>query len=154
MRSKAEAIEQYLLKIISLSEDDMVELRRADLSCRFSCVPSQINYVLNTRFTMQRGYVVESRRGGGGYLRIVKLPIEKEHDFIRRLTDPDVTKISVQESINLVYRLVEEGFLTKSEARMILSVTGSSFLARAHEEKDALRMDLLREMILTKVREK
>ncbi len=154
MGSKAEAIEQYLLKIIELSDDHIVELRRAELSYQFSCVPSQINYVLNTRFTTAQGYVVESRRGGGGYLRIVKVPIEREDDLIKMLADKSKQDLSEQEAKGLVIRLVEEGFFSKTEGRLMLGVLSGGVLARAKEEKDLLRMDLMRAMVLTKLREK
>lgn len=154
MGSKAEAIEQYLLKIIELSDDHIVELRRAELSYQFSCVPSQINYVLNTRFTTAQGYVVESRRGGGGYLRIVKVPIEREDDLIKMLADKNKQDLSEQEAKGLVIRLVEEGFFSKTEGRLMLGVLSGGVLARAKEEKDLLRMDLMRAMVLTKLREK
>jgi transcriptional regulator CtsR len=154
MGSKAEAIEQYLLKSIALSDDHIVELRRAELSYRFSCVPSQINYVLNTRFTTAQGYIVESRRGGGGYLRIVKVPIEREDTLIKMLADENKQDLNEQEGRGLVIRLVEEGFFSKIEGRLMLGVLSSAVLARAKEEKDLLRMDLMRAMVLTKLREK
>lgn len=154
MGSKAEAIEQYLLRIIELSDNNTVELRRADLSLRFSCVPSQINYVLKTRFTTTQGYLVESRRGGGGYLRIVKVPLEQEEDLIRMLADENCQDLSEQEAKGLVVRLLEEGFFGKKEARLMLAVLCSTALERAKEEKDALRMDLMRTMVLAKLREK
>lgn len=154
MGSKAEAIEQYLLKSIALSDDHIVELRRAELSYQFSCVPSQINYVLNTRFTTAQGYIVESRRGGGGYLRIVKVPIEREDTLIKMLADENKQDLNEQEGRGLIIRLVEEGFFSKIEGRLMLGVLSSAVLARAKEEKDLLRMDLMRAMVLTKLREK
>jgi transcriptional regulator CtsR len=143
-----------LLKSIALSDDHIVELRRAELSYRFSCVPSQINYVLNTRFTTAQGYIVESRRGGGGYLRIVKVPIEREDTLIKMLADENKQDLNEQEGRGLVIRLVEEGFFSKIEGRLMLGVLSSAVLARAKEEKDLLRMDLMRAMVLTKLREK
>lgn len=154
MGSKAEAIEQYILKIIALSENQTVELRRVELSSYFCCVPSQINYVLNTRFTTSQGYVVESRRGGGGYLRIVKVPIEKEDDLIKMLADGNKQDLSEQEAKGLIARLVEDEFYSKSEGKLMLGALTGSSLDRAKEQKDALRMDLMRAMVLAKLREK
>ncbi|QRN85047.1 CtsR family transcriptional regulator [Clostridia bacterium] len=154
MGSKAEAIEQYLLKIIALSENQTVELRRAELSSYFCCVPSQINYVLKTRFTTSQGYVVESRRGGGGYLRIVKVPLEQEDDLIKMLADGNKQNLSEQEAKGLIARLVEDEFYSKTEGRLMLGVLTGATLDRAKEQKDALRMDLMRAMVLAKLREK
>ncbi|SUP52545.1 Class three stress gene repressor [Weissella viridescens] len=69
-RSMADCIEDYLKEI--LRDVDQVELKRSDIATRFNVVPSQINYVIKTRFTLQNGYLVESKRGGGGYIRISK----------------------------------------------------------------------------------
>lgn len=66
----SDLIEAYLKKI--LEDSETIEIRRAEMANLFNCVPSQINYVINTRFTIQRGYTVESKRGGGGYIRIEK----------------------------------------------------------------------------------
>ena|SRR5579875_557771 len=74
MASLTEAIEQHLLEL--LRQRGRVELQRGELAERFGCAPSQINYVLLTRFTTERGFLIESRRGGGGYIRLVRLPTD------------------------------------------------------------------------------
>ncbi len=74
----SDIIEAYLNAI--LAEQRQVEIRRSEIAERFNCVPSQINYVLKTRFTPQRGYAVESKRGGGGYIRIVKAQLRDEQE--------------------------------------------------------------------------
>ena len=76
MANISDIIEQFILK--SLGDDGVIEISRNDLASFFSCVPSQINYVLETRFTMDRGFIKESRRGGGGYIRISKVPINED----------------------------------------------------------------------------
>ena len=70
MRNISDIIEQYLKQVIDLSNNNVIEIKRNEIADRFECVPSQINYVINTRFTLERGFVVESKRGGGGYIRI------------------------------------------------------------------------------------
>ncbi len=72
MRNISDIIEQYLKQVIDLSNNNVIEIKRNEIADRFECVPSQINYVINTRFTLERGFVVESKRGGGGYIRIIK----------------------------------------------------------------------------------
>lgn len=72
-RSLVSEIESYLKSLLSKSSDGWIEVRRKDIAELFDCVPSQITYVLNTRFSMRHGYLVESRRGGGGYIRICSL---------------------------------------------------------------------------------
>ena len=73
MRNISDIIENYLKQVLEMSEKDVVEIKRSEIADKFQCVPSQINYVINTRFTIERGYVVESKRGGGGYIRIMKV---------------------------------------------------------------------------------
>ena len=69
-KSVSDIIEEFIMS--SLDEDKFIEISRNDLAKFFSCVPSQINYVLNTRFTLNRGFLVESQRGGGGYIKVVR----------------------------------------------------------------------------------
>lgn len=71
MGSLADRIEAYIMRLLAHSSEGYVEVRRYELAHRFDCVPSQVTYVLSTRFTPDRGFFVESRRGGGGYIRIV-----------------------------------------------------------------------------------
>ena len=77
----SDIIETYLKTI--LAQEAAVEIRRAEIARRFNCVPSQINYVIKTRFTPARGYTVESKRGGGGYIRIVKVKLTDDQDLIK-----------------------------------------------------------------------
>ncbi|MDV2583569.1 CtsR family transcriptional regulator, partial [Alkalibacillus haloalkaliphilus] len=74
----SDIIEKYLKQVLEMSEADHVEIKRSEIADKFQCVPSQINYVINTRFTIERGYIVESKRGGGGYIRIMKV---ESHDY-------------------------------------------------------------------------
>ncbi|HHX95206.1 MAG TPA: CtsR family transcriptional regulator, partial [Clostridia bacterium] len=75
MGSLADEIERYIKEMLEKSRQRAVRLNRSQLAEMFDCVPSQINYVLSTRFSTERGYYVESRRGGGGYLLITRFPI-------------------------------------------------------------------------------
>lgn len=70
MQNITDIIEAYLKQI--LHDEKTIEIKRQEIAQRFDCVPSQINYVINTRFTVEKGYFVESKRGGGGYIRIKK----------------------------------------------------------------------------------
>ena len=72
MRNISDIIEEYLKQVLEKSEEEIVEIKRSEIANKFQCVPSQINYVINTRFTLERGYIVESKRGGGGFIRIIK----------------------------------------------------------------------------------
>ena len=73
MKNLADDIENFIVRQLLLDEEDQIFVQRNELADRLSCAPSQISYVLSTRFTPERGYIVESRRGSGGFVRIVRL---------------------------------------------------------------------------------
>src|SRR5690625_1531746 len=93
--SISDVIEQYLKRILHSNENKMIEIKRSEIADQFQCVPSQINYVINTRFTIERGYVTESKRGGGGYIRIIRIEHQDEFellDEIINLINPEVSE--------------------------------------------------------------
>lgn len=148
MRSLADKIENYLKELLQRSQGS-VEIQRSELAQVFACVPSQINYVLSTRFTVEQGYLVESRRGGGGYVRIVKLPLNGEKP-LRRLIEASVERrTSQQVAEGLIDRLVEEGFLTRREGKLMRAVVDRDVLAIPLPERDLLRSRIIRAMLLT-----
>ena len=88
MSNIADLIEEYILRRLAAQQNGKVELRRTDIADEISCAPSQISYVLSTRFTPEKGYLVESRRGSGGFIRIVRiLPVEEQEE------EPEVEEI-------------------------------------------------------------
>lgn len=149
MRTLADKIEDYLKKRLSESPQGVVEIQRQELALLFACVPSQINYVLSTRFTLAQGYWVESRRGGGGYVRIVRLPLD-----IRRLAEVlEDRPLSQQAAEGIVTRLEEEGVVSRREAMLMRAVLDREVLNLELPARDFLRGRLLRVMLLTLLRE-
>ena len=110
MGNLTDAIERYLRQL--LSEREPLEVQRRELAVLFRCVPSQINYVLETRFTTTRGYLVESRRGGGGYIRISRLPDGGIAATLGERVDRD-------EVPGLLARLAREGIISQVEAFLL-----------------------------------
>lgn len=79
MRNLADAIENFIIRQLLEDSEDTVLVQRNELADKLSCAPSQISYVISTRFTPEKGYLVESRRGSGGFVRIVRVaPPKKE----------------------------------------------------------------------------
>ena len=74
----SDLIASFLQDSLDTAENGVLEVQRSDLAQRFNCVPSQINYVMSTRFSPERGYIVESRRGGNGYIRITRVRVDRE----------------------------------------------------------------------------
>ena len=122
----------------------MAELKRSELADVFQVVPSQINYVIKTRFTESRGYIVESKRGGGGYIRIGKVQFSDHHQMLQDLAANIGETISQQVFQDILQMLHEEKLLTKRETQLFFATTSDEVLGR-----DALiiRADMLKKII-------
>src|SRR5699024_2813598 len=120
MRNISDIIEGYLKAIIEEEKNGAIEIKRSEIAEKFQCVPSQINYVINTRFTIEKGYIVESKRGGGGYIRIMKAQEKSDTDLIDEMLSYVGTKIAQPAAEGLILRLLEEEVISKREARMML----------------------------------
>ncbi len=151
MSTLANQIEAYLKQLLS-EHRGVVELKRGDLAQIFMCVPSQINYVLETRFSAQQGYMVESRRGGGGYIRLVRLDLENS-DMLQGLLKQKELKVSLQNGQLLLKRLLEEDILTEREYTLIGALLDKDLLAAAYDDADSLRGAMLNKLLLHLLRE-
>src|SRR5690625_2496324 len=100
--SISDIIEQYLKEILHQNEEKMIEIRRSEIADQFQCVPSQINYVINTRFTVEKGYIVESKRGGGGYIRIIRIQHQDKSDLIDDIIEMINPTVTQQASIDVL----------------------------------------------------
>ncbi|PLR96336.1 CtsR family transcriptional regulator [Bacillus sp. T33-2] len=148
MRNISDIIENYLKKVLEMSEQEIVEIKRSEIADKFQCVPSQINYVINTRFTIERGYLVESKRGGGGYIRIMKVQSYDYAHLIDQLLALFNHRISQSSAEDVVYRLLEEEVLTQREAKIMLSVLDRAVLHVDLPERDELRARMLKAMLM------
>ncbi|RJQ25664.1 MAG: CtsR family transcriptional regulator [Peptococcaceae bacterium] len=152
MSNIADYIECYLKKLLSENPCGYVEIRRNELAGRFNCVPSQINYVLTTRFSASQGYLVESRRGGGGYVRVVKLPLEKQGNLaldIYRLIGDTVSR---SEAEGLIGRLYEGELITWREAQLMQAVVSRSIAHLDAPLRDRFRALSLKAMVVSILR--
>ncbi|MGI6678206.1 MAG: CtsR family transcriptional regulator [Dehalobacterium sp.] len=153
MSTLADAIERYLKALLEENMQGFLEIKRNDLAEKFMCVPSQINYVLETRFTNDQGYHIESRRGGGGYIRIIKLVVEKDDDLLTLVNSTDGKLISQKAGEGLISRLEEEGFLTRKEAIIIKSIIDKNTIRLNPPERDLVRGRILRSVLISILRE-
>ncbi|MDF2607627.1 MAG: Transcriptional regulator CtsR [Bacillales bacterium] len=147
MRNITEIIEEYLKEIINKSYGNTVEIKRSEIADRFQCVPSQINYVINTRFTFERGYIVESKRGGGGYIRIIKTKENDRSLLIDEVVGQIGNMIPQINARNIIIRLYEEEFITMTESKIMLSAMDRSTLQYEIPQRDILRARLLKAML-------
>ena len=140
-KNTSDSIEAYIKAL--LAQAGMAVLKRSELADVFQVVPSQINYVIKTRFTESRGYIVESKRGGGGYIRIGKVQFSDHHQMLQDLAANIGETISQQVFNDILQMLYEEKLLTKREAQLLLATTSDEVLGR-----DAL---ILRATMLKKI---
>ncbi|HJG47503.1 MAG TPA: CtsR family transcriptional regulator [Facklamia tabacinasalis] len=125
-RNMSDIIEAYLKSFLKNSE--RIEIKRSDIAEQFDCVPSQINYVINTRFTQEHGYMVESKRGGGGYIRILKVELVDEIDALDDMIQMIGTRINHRSANNIIETLVNHSIMTEREGALILSVIDKALL--------------------------
>ncbi|GMB09971.1 transcriptional regulator [Thermolongibacillus altinsuensis] len=147
MRNISDVIEQYLKQVLSMSGRDIVEIKRSEIADKFQCVPSQINYVINTRFTLERGYIVESKRGGGGYIRITKVKTQNSSQLIDHLLSLIQERMSQTNAEHIIQRLVDEKVISKREANIMLSVIDRTVLSIDLPQRDQLRARILKAML-------
>ncbi|KYZ75604.1 hypothetical protein AXX12_12945 [Anaerosporomusa subterranea] len=117
MANLADIIEKFILRRLSDQAEDIVLLQRNELADELECAPSQISYVLSTRFTSERGFIVESRRGTGGYIRIARMPAESF-----QTNHSEAAPMSQADLESSVRRLRENGLLSAREESLILTV--------------------------------
>lgn len=153
MGNLPDRIEVYLKRILEQSAEGYVILQRGVLAEEFSCAPSQINYVLDTRFSVERGYLVESRRGGGGYLRIVRLGFHDDGDFQTIMKQLIGSQLGESRAFNLLQRLVEDEIITRREEEIIRTVFHRETLGPESPTINGLRAHMMKRILLTLSRE-
>lgn len=134
----SDKIEAFILELMKQEQDDWLKIQRNELAQIFGCVPSQINYVISTRFSPERGYAVESRRGGGGCVRI------------RRIQAPQTIyiadNVSEGQAVEFINRLAAAGVINGDTAKIIYSAVSDKALEKS-ENRDELRADILKNII-------
>ena len=145
MSKISDVIEEFILNQMI---DGEVSISRNELANFFNCAPSQINYVLSTRFTNPRGFVIESRRGGGGYIRLTKIDLNKD-DYIENLVTHSIgDEIGEVESRLVVNEMRERGIINDSELNIITSALSNRALANPIKIENKLRANILRNILI------
>ena len=143
MSNIADMIEAYILQRLAMEQSGQVEIRRTDIAEEISCAPSQISYVLSTRFTPQKGFAVESRRGLGGFIRIVQVPMrEIIYDEMLEKLEDDQEYETVQ---SMVRYLLQHQMISKREAALVMASVTSAYEAMDTDE----RVHLIKSLFLT-----
>lgn len=128
-----------------------IQIQRNDLASKLGCVPSQINYVITSRFTNAQGYVVESRRGGGGFIKIIKLNHSKQ-DMIIHIINAIGSQLDEASARAIITTLYEDDNLTINEAKLMLAVMADgNFKGMPEQERLVLRATLLKAMLINTI---
>ena len=150
MANISDLIERFLLD--TLGDDNSMNISRNELASYFACAPSQINYVLSTRFTPERGYVIESRRGGG-YITVVRINRSSDETIDEILNRSISDGISYNHSLQVLERLATGGIITEREAKLIASAISDKALIAPTVAKDGLRAGILKSVIMRLLQE-
>ena len=136
-------IASFLQESLEEADDGVLEVQRSDLAQRFSCVPSQINYVMSTRFSPERGYIVESRRGGNGYIRITRVRVDRQ-TLLMHVINSLGDQVDLPSARAILSNLVQSGALEESLGRTLLAAVGDKALgAVPRASRDQVRADIM-----------
>lgn len=147
MANLTDLIERYLKQLLAKSETGTVDVGRNQLAEAFACAPSQINYVLATRFLVENGYIVETRRGGGGYVRLTVLELDPAEDWHFLIESIDET-MSYHKCEAVINRLVRDGFISEREAMLMSAALSRDTLNMKQPWNDMARANILQAMLV------
>jgi len=142
----SDMIEEFI-KELFVEGEDSIEIQRNDLAEHFNCVPSQINYVIATRFKPSQGYYVESKRGGGGHIRIKKVTITKSNYFMHIIASVG-EKMTAQEVDIFISNFLSYQMVSEKEAKILKVATSDNVLNVPHEWRDTLRASIFKNILL------
>ena len=142
---------EHFIKTMLNEESTEVELKRNELAEYFGCAPSQINYVLATRFSPDHGYLTESRRGGGGYIRIVRVVQAGSQRLMYLVNDRIGDSLGEEECLRLISQLKEQRIVTADEAALMASAVSTRALSVPVPDslKNAMRAKMMKSMLMT-----
>ena len=143
----SDIIEDFIKDLFEEDESDFIEIQRNELAQQFNCVPSQINYVISTRFKPSQGYYVESRRGGGGNIKIRKISNTKS-DYIMHIINNIENEITANEVDILLSDFLTYNIVTPQEAKLLKVATNDNVLKLDKNIKDQVRARIFKNMLL------
>ena len=147
----SDLIASFLQESLDEAENGVLEVQRNDLAQRFNCVPSQINYVMSTRFSPERGYIVESRRGGNGYIRITRVQVDRQ-TLMMHVINTLGSRVDLPSARAILSNLVHTSALSEEIARMLLAAVGDKALSSVPREyRDTIRADIMKQVLILQV---
>lgn len=152
MSRLSDIIEQFIKGLMEDASTDMLEIRRNELADHFNCAPSQINYVLATRFTIDKGYYIVSRRGGGGFIRIQKLDTQSKPYIGQIIMEYIGDSISQFDAERVLDSMEKKGIITQRESEIMKTAMNEKSLNVFSPSKDIVRASLLKSMLSVLIR--
>jgi transcriptional regulator CtsR len=144
-----EIIEQFIKRLLTEAHGGTIDLQRNELASQLGCAPSQINYVISTRFTTENGYIVESRRGGGGYIRITRINLGLD-EFLMHILNSIGNSISAAEAQVFVTNCLEGGAINGGDAGLIAAAISDNSLSNIPQPmRDSIRARIFKNMLIT-----
>ncbi|MDR1916639.1 MAG: CtsR family transcriptional regulator [Synergistaceae bacterium] len=152
MNSLTKVIGDYIVTLFDDSDSSEIVLSRKDLAQKFGCVPSQINYVLRSRFSPEQGFLIQSQRGGHGFIRIMQLRFADCDEYAEHLEDLVGSAISEQDARRLLVRLQDRDVITPRERLLAeVSIRNLEENGRALFDLPPYKRDTLRAVLLKKI---
>lgn len=148
MARLSDVIEEFIKDMIENNNESELQIQRNELANYFSCAPSQINYVLTTRFTTDRGYYIESRRGGGGCIIIRRVELEEHKSIADILNDKIGDNITYDSGIQIIDGLMQSQIITERESYIMKAAINDRTLSNLSDNKNKVRADILKSMIM------
>ena len=147
----SDLIASFLQESLDEAENGVLEVQRSDLAQRFNCVPSQINYVMSTRFSPERGYIVESRRGGNGYIRITRVRVDRQ-TLMMHVINSLGDQVDLSSARAILSNLVHADALEESVGQSLLAAVSDKALAAVpRESRDRVRADIMKQVLILQV---
>lgn len=146
MSSLSDEIEEYFRQLLRRYQGK-IEIKRNKLADEFDCAPSQINYVLDTRFTVDKGYIVESQRGGGGFIRIIRIKIDSETETLQKIISRLGEKVTQKKAQGIIERLYENSVISEREKYLMKIVVHRKVLDVDLPYRDYVRSRILKNML-------
>lgn len=143
----SDVIEDFIKDLFDEDDSDLIEIQRNELAQHFNCVPSQINYVISTRFKPSQGYYVESKRGGGGNIKIKKITNTKS-DYIMHIINNIGKTITTNDIDILISDFLTYHIITSQEAKLLKVATSDNVLKLDKDIKDEVRARIFKNMLL------
>lgn len=143
----SDIISQFIRDILNAS-GGIAEIGRNELALKFNVVPSQINYVLSSRFTPEQGYIVESRRGGGGYIKIKKISLDKS-SFKMHIVNSIGGKLDCSTANIFLKNMQHDGLIDLTEYKLILNaIKDNNFFGLSPDTRDKIRATIFKNMLI------